>query len=128
MQSYHMMIDNGKNAWTFHFQYKEQDHSNTYTMTKEQRKVLKRFPDAKLSYDDNGYKVISINGYEPAKDYFMPDTMDTDKAWEYASVACRTTQQFNRTHPLKIEIDFGGEEAKNMRIERRKRNGKKSKK
>ncbi len=117
-----------KNVWTFHFQYKEQDHFNTYTMTKEQRKVLKRFPNAKLSYDDNGYKVISINGYEPAKDYFMPDTMDTDKAWEYASMACRTTQQFNRTHPLKVEIDFGGEEAKNMRIERRKRNGKKSKK
>jgi hypothetical protein len=122
------MIDIGKNVWTFHFQFKEQDHFNTYIMTKEQRKVLKRFPNAKLSYDDNGYKVISINGYEPAKDYFMPDTMDTDKAWEYASVACRTTQQFNRTHPLKVEIDFGGEEAKNMRIERRKRNGKKSKK
>ena len=117
-----------KNVWTFHFQYKEQDHSNTYTMTKEKRKVLKRFPNAKLSYDDNGYKVISINGYQPAKEYFMPDTMDTDKAWEYASMACRTTQQFNRTHPLKVEIDFGGEEAKNMRIERRKRNGKKSKK
>ena len=85
-------------------------------MTKEQRKVLKRFPNAKLSYDDNGYKVIMINFWQPAKD------------WEYASMACRTTQQFNRTHPLKVEIDFGGEEAKNMRIERRKRNGKKSKK
>jgi hypothetical protein len=122
------MIGIMKNVWTFLFQYKEQDHFNTYTMSKEKRKVLKRFPNAMLSYDDNGYKVISINGYEPAKDYFMPDTMDTDKAWEYASMACRTTQQFNRTHPLKVEIDFGGEEAKNMRIERRKRNGKKSKK
>lgn len=97
-------------------------------MTKEQRKVLKRFPNAKLSYDDNGYKVIMINFWQPAKDYFLPDTMDTNKAWEYASMACKTTQQFNRTHPLKVEIDFGGEEAKNMRIERRKRNGKKSKK
>jgi len=75
-------------------------------MTKEQRKVLKRFPNAKLSYDDNGYKVIMINLWQPAKDYFLPDTMDTDKAWEYASMACRTTQQFNRTHPLKVEIDL----------------------
>ena len=33
----------------------------------------------------------------------MPETADPDKAWEYAAIACRTTQNFNRTHPLRID-------------------------
>ena len=108
---------------TLYFQLKDQDRFNM----KAEKKVLKQYPDAKIVASNEGLRIMSGDTFIAAEFYF-PATNDEDKAWEYAAMACRTTQQFNRTHPLKVEIDFGGEEAKNMRIERRKRNGKKSKK
>ena len=94
-------------------------------MTKEQRAVLKRYPDAKLSWNDDGMRIVTCNGISLTEQYFLPDTTDDDQAWKYAALATRVTQNFNRTHPLKVEIDSNGLEAKTMRIERRKRNGRK---
>ena len=39
-----------------------------------------------------------------AKDYYLPDTHDVDKAWEYAALACKTTQNFNRSHPDRMDL------------------------
>ena len=52
----------------------------------------------------------------------MPNTGCEDKAWEYAAIACRTAQNFNRTHPMKM--DLGAIEDKINRINRRKNRGK----
>ena len=53
----------------------------------------------------------------------MPDTGCEDTAWEYAAIACRTAQNFNRTHPMKM--DLGAIEDKIHRINRRKNRGRK---
>ena len=58
------------------------------------------------------------NPYFLSEEYFMPETADPDKAWEYAAIACRTTQNFNRTHPLRI--DNRDVEARVQRILNRK--------
>ena len=52
----------------------------------------------------------------------MPATSCEDQAWEFAAIACRTTQNFNRTHPDKM--DLGDIEGKINRINRRKNKGK----
>ncbi len=114
---------------TLYFQLKVQDRFNMREEIKKARlrkKVLKQFPNATALMTSEGVKIMSGDTYI-AEEFYMPATNCEDKAWEYAALACKTSQQFNRTHPLKVEIDFGGEEAKNMRIERRKRNGKTSK-
>ena len=51
----------------------------------------------------------------------MPDTGCEDQAWEYAAIACRTAQNFNRTHPMKM--DLATIETKLNRINNRKRRG-----
>jgi len=52
----------------------------------------------------------------------MPATVCEETAWEYAAIACRTAQNFNRTHPMKM--DLGDIESKLNRINNRKRRGK----
>lgn len=91
---------------------------------KAKNQVLKRFPNAKLSSDDNGYRVITVDDISLTKDYFLPDTMDDNQAWEYAAIAVKVTQNFNRTHPNRI--DHTSLEAKIGRIENRKRKGKRN--
>ena len=90
-------------------------------MNKAQRRVLKRFPDAKLSVDDNGYRIVVANNVSLTEGYFLPDTTDDDQAWEYAAIAAKVTQNFNRTHPDRI--DSTSIEDKIGRIENRKRKG-----
>ena len=51
----------------------------------------------------------------------MPNTFDESKAWEYAAIACRTTQNFNRTHPMRM--DLSAIENKINRINKRKKRG-----
>ena len=47
--------------------------------------------------EDNKFSVGDIF---IAKDYYLPETHDLDKAWEYAALACKTTQNFNRMADL----------------------------
>jgi hypothetical protein len=54
-----------------------------------------------------------------SEEYLMPVTDDPEKAWEYAAIACRTTQNFNRTHPLRV--DNRDIEARVQRILNRKK-------
>lgn len=91
-------------------------------MSRSKNQVLKRFPNAKLSSDDNGYRIVVVNDISLTEEYFLPDTIDDDQAWEYAAIACKVTQNFNRTHPNRI--DHTSLEEKIGRIENRKRKGK----
>lgn len=90
-------------------------------MDKNKKRVLKEFPDAKITLDSNGGYIVVSDDKFLAEDFFMPDTQDADKAWEYAAVACKTTQCFNRTHPMRM--DLKDIESKLDRLNRRKRRG-----
>jgi len=93
-------------------------------MNKFKKRVLKQFPNAHIESSANGLRIINNDEYL-AKEFYMPDTDCEDKAWEYASVACRLTQNFNRAHPLRM--DLSDVENKLARINRRKRNGRRVK-
>jgi len=87
-------------------------------MNKFKRKVLKQHPTARIEFTDAGLQVTA-NGNILAEEYFLPETNDEDTAWEYAAMACRVTQNFNRTHPMRM--DLSSLEEKINRINRRKR-------
>jgi len=87
-------------------------------MNKFKRKVLKQYPSARIEFSESGLQVVA-NGNFLAEEYFLPDTNDEDTAWEYAAMACRVTQNFNRTHPMRM--DLSSLEEKINRINRRKR-------
>jgi hypothetical protein len=109
------------------FQLKDLDHINMREEIKKERikkRVLKDFPDAYVDHDNCGYKIMTGNKFI-AEEYFLPDTHDLDKAWEYAALACKTTQNFNRSHPDRM--DLSEKEGKYHRINKRKRRGRRVK-
>ena len=105
-----------------YFRPKDLDHSNM-SIDKNKKKVLKQYPNAYIDYRQEGVRVMSGDTYL-AEEYFMPNTYNEDTAWEYAAIACKTTQNFNRTHPMKMGL--GDIEEKINRINRRKRRGRKN--
>ena len=110
-----------------YFQRKDLDHFSMREEIKKERikkRVLKDYPNAYVDHDLNGYKIMSGDKYI-AEDYFLPDTHDLDKAWEYAALACKTTQNFNRSHPDRM--DLSNVESKLNRINNRKRRGRRVK-
>ena len=83
-------------------------------------RVLLDYPKAYADLDCDGYKIMSGDIFI-AKDYYLPDTHDLDRAWEYAALACKTTQNFNRSHPMRM--DLSNLESKLNRINKRKKRG-----
>jgi hypothetical protein len=84
------------------------------------KRVLSQYPDAYAEHGEEGTRIMSGDIFI-AEDYYMPRTSDEDKAWEYAAIACKTTQNFNRTHPSRM--DLTAIESKLTRINNRKRRG-----
>jgi len=89
------------------------------------KRVLRDHPNAYVDHDNNGYKIMTGEKFI-AEDYYLPDTHDLDTAWEYAALACKTTQNFNRSHPMRM--DLSTVEGKYNRIDNRKRRGRRAKK
>ena len=87
------------------------------------KKVLWQYPNAKPVQSTDGIQIHAGDIFI-AKEYYMPSTRCIDTAWEYAAIACKTTQNFNRTHPMKMGL--GAIEEKINRINRRKRRGRKN--
>jgi len=92
-------------------------------ITREQKRVLKEYPNAKCTIDDNGHYIVIVDDIILAEEYFLPPAMDALSAWTNAAVACKTTQNFNRTHPMRM--DLANIEDKLLRMEKRKKGGKK---
>jgi hypothetical protein len=90
------------------------------SIDKNKKRVLRDYPHAYVDYDDTGYKIM-IGDKFIAEDYFLPNTNNLDTAWEYAALACKTTQNFNRSHPSRM--DLKNVESKLNRINKRKKRG-----
>lgn len=88
--------------------------------SKFKSKVLAKHPNAKLTTDFFGNYIVLINDVVVAEEYLFPETRDPDKAWEYALLALKTTQNFNRTHPLRMDLSSDDIEEKLVRMHNRK--------
>ena len=92
-------------------------------MNKFKKKVIKQFPKAYAELSSNGIRIIN-QGEFLAEEFYMPNTHCEDTAWEYAAIACRVTQNFNRTHPMRM--DLSAIESKINRINLRRRRSRKN--
>ena len=92
-------------------------------MTREQKRVLKEYPNAKCTTNFNGDYVIIVDDVILAEEYLLPPAYDVITAWSNAALACKTTQNFNRTHPERM--DLTNIEEKLLRMEKRKNRKKK---
>lgn len=85
-------------------------------MTREQeklvgkysKKVHKQYPGAKLFALPKGYYTIAVENADftvtdVLSEYCFLPVKDPVKAWELAQLSSKTTQNLNRTHPLRIE-------------------------
>ena len=108
---------------TLFFQLKVQDRFSMREEIKKARikkKVLKQYPNASAMSTESGVQIMSGDIYI-AEEFYLPPTLDVDKAWEYAALACKTTQNFNRSHPSRM--DLKNVESKLNRINKRKKRG-----
>jgi len=90
-------------------------------MDKNQKRVLKEYPQAIVAKKDDGAYVVIDGEYDHsiAQEFFLPNVYTEIEAWSHAALACKTSQHFNRTHPTRM--DLKSLEAKLLRIENRKR-------
>lgn len=88
-------------------------------MTREQKRVLKDYPKAKCTLNSEGHFIVVVDDMVLAEEYFLPPAYDAITAWTNAALACKTTQNFNRTHPLRM--DLSNIEDKLLRMEKRKK-------
>ena len=88
------------------------------------KKVLKQYPNAQTVFGDSGIQIMSGDLFI-AEEFYLPSTNCEDTAWEYAALACKTTQNFNRSHPSRM--DLSNVENKLNRINKRKRRGRRVK-
>ena len=104
-------------------QRKDLDHFNM-SIDKNKKKVLKQYPNAYVEHGHEGARVMDGDTFL-AEEYFMPRTSNEAIAWEYAAMTCKLTQNFNRTHPSRM--DLSNKEGKFHRINQRKRRGRRVK-
>jgi len=88
-------------------------------MTKAQRTVMNKYPSAKVSYDFDGNCTIVNDGINISEDFFMPMTTSEDEAWTQAAISLRTKQNFDRTHPNRM--DLSTLESKMNRLDKRRK-------
>jgi len=75
---------------------------------KYKKKVHKQFPGAKLYTLPKGYYTIAVENLDLTitdvlAEYLLTPVKDPVKAWELAQLSSKTTQNLNRTHPLRVE-------------------------
>ena len=89
-------------------------------MEKNIKRVLKDYPNAIMGKKEDGsFVVLDEYHYPIAEEFYLPPALTEDEAWGHAALACKTTQNFNRTHPMRM--DLKGIESKMSRIEKRKK-------
>jgi hypothetical protein len=100
------------------------------TITKEDKKLIEKyrkkvhtqFPKAFLSSRKGKYTIVQEQSDLTLKDVLselcIPPQDTPVLAWQMAQVSAKTTQNFNRTHPLRVEV-YDSED-KIARIEGRK--------
>ena len=75
---------------------------------KYKKKVHKQYPGAYLASMSNGYYTImqeqdDLTQRDVLAELCFAPQKDLIKTWELAQLTAKTTQNFNRTHPLRIE-------------------------
>jgi|DEB0MinimDraft_3_1074331.scaffolds.fasta_scaffold05075_11 hypothetical protein len=85
------------------------------------KRIMKKHPTAKLMFDQEKNLYVDINGRNLMDDHLLPPTKDVHTAWEMAELSLKMTQNFNRTHPLRVDM-YSSSDKKGRIKKRRKTN------
>ena len=71
------------------------------------RRVKKYYPKAKAFKEYGEYYIGILDSLDDSiinlfEEYLIENTTTEEEAWNKALICCRTTQNFNRTHPERI--------------------------
>jgi hypothetical protein len=83
------------------------------------KKVLKKSPTAKMLFDSEKNLYIDVDGVNLSEEHLLPPTKDAHRAWSLADLSLKMTQNFNRTHPSRV--DMMSQLSKKERINRRRK-------
>lgn len=72
-------------------------------LEKVKARVLAKVPGSKLKKDEDGNLFVEYRGINLSEEHLLPTTKDELEAWQYADLSVKTTQNFNRTHPIRLE-------------------------
>ena len=91
-----------------------------------QKQTSKRFPNCRTAQDEYGlWYIIDMNGDDTFKEFFLPHVSTEREAWEMGKLTAQTIQNFNRTHPLKVDMVLNESgEMKQMRVNKRRKKNK----
>lgn len=89
-------------------------------LAKAKASVLMYYPGAKVSKEGTEFTIIDTveDDLDILQEYFLPYAASADDAWHRAALTVKTTQNFNRTHPEKMSLEF--EEEKMVRLNKRR--------
>lgn len=103
--------------------YNMADPAIVKALNKIKKQVFKREPEAKLVMDsDKNFSVI-VRGKNICAEYHYPKTKSAFDAWKHALEALKITQNINRTHPLRYDMELkedGNQSVKRRMSKRRK--------
>ena len=90
------------------------------SIEKNRAVVLKYHPNAKPVRDNSGWTIALSSIDEDTDDdilgeYLLPQAISEEEAWRLAALSVRTTKNFNRTHPLRIDSLSENPEEKQIR-------------
>lgn len=81
--------------------------SQSKLVEKYKKQVHKQYPGAYLAKVGMHFTILQEQEDLQVKDvlseFYFPPQKDSIKAWELASLTSKTTQNLNRTHPLRSE-------------------------
>lgn len=91
-----------------------------------QKQTNKRFPNCRAVTDEYGlWYIMDMHGEDTFEEFFLPHVATEREAWEMGKLTAQTIQNFNRTHPLKVDMELTESgEMKQMRVNNRRRKNK----
>ena len=92
-------------------------------MDKNERYVKKHYANAEPVFLEDGYHIVA-DDLDLNSEFLLGGTMSKAEAWAIAKRACKTLQQFNRTHPDRMTLELSPEKFEKAMLKKQKRNKK----
>jgi len=87
-----------------------------------QKQTTKRFPGCKAVTDEYGlWYIMDMHGEDTFEQFMIPHQESERLAWEMGKLTAQTIQNFNRTHPLKVDMEISDSERKSYRVNKRRK-------
>ena len=97
------------------------DKKTLKRIEKIKKQIKKRFPDARCVRMAEGYYIYNKDE-NVFDEFYIPAAPTVLEAWDRALITKRLIQNFNRTHPLRVEMADFEKKAKRI-MERKIRSG-----